>query len=85
MAKHRGGGFRLGVADHKVVRAFVDHRAASSSKLWTDGNRIDGLWLGGARIAEWRDDLIHLNDLGSRAAQTVHRAVKHAAAPKDVW
>jgi hypothetical protein len=71
---------RLGVKDWKVVEAFVDGRALDGHKLHTDGNRPDGYWLGGTGIAEKVDGhKIRFNDLGSRSAQSVQRAVRGMA------
>lgn len=75
---------RLGVKDHKVIAAFVDRKAFDGDKLSTDGQRLDGHWLGGARIAEWVDGQIRLNDKGSRAAESVHRQVRGHAAPVQI-
>ena len=76
---------RLGMRDHKVLAAFVDREPMEGHKLSTDGERLDGHWIGGARIAEWidgpRGPEIALNDLGSRAAESVQRAIRHHAPP----
>ena len=76
---------RLGIRDQKVLAAFVDKKSLDGHKLWTDGKRVDGHWLGGARIAEWTSDGIAFNDLGSRAAQSVQRAILHHAAPNQIY
>lgn len=75
---------RLGLRDHKVLAAFVERRALTGHKLSTNGQQVDGHWLGGARIAEWRGGKIHFNDLGSRVAQSVHRQIKGHAAPMQL-
>lgn len=75
---------RLGLRDHKVLAAFVERRALSGHKLSTNGQRVDGYWLGGSRIAEWRGGKIHFNDLGSRSAQSVQRQIKGHAAPMQL-
>lgn len=76
---------RLGVRDHRVLAAFVEERPADGFKLSTDGVRLDGNWLGGSGIAEWvegdRGRQIVLHDTGSRAGESVHRALRHHAAP----
>lgn len=70
------------VSDKQVIDAFLDKKSAESKKLSTDGTRLDGSWLGGSGIAEWIGDKIKFNDLGSKAAQTIQRAIKKAA-PKN--
>ena len=75
---------RLGVRDQRVLAAFVEKRPAEGRRLSTDGERVDGHWLGGARIAEWVDGprglQIAFNDLGSRAAASVARGIRRHAA-----
>jgi hypothetical protein len=75
---------RLGIRDHKVIAAFVDGHAAEGHKLATDGEHLDGNWLGGSCIAEWaegeRGRQIVFRETGSRAAESVKRAVRHHAA-----
>jgi hypothetical protein len=66
-------------AGRKVVLAFLDKHPASSSKLSTDGRKLDGLWMGGSGIAEWSGGKIVFNDLGSRSAQTVQRQIRRLA------
>lgn len=80
---------RLGPKEKRVVEAFIRHEHSGGqswhqgdAKLWTDGQVLDGLWMGGSNIAEWIDGSIHFNDLGSKAAQTVQRAVRAAAKRK---
>jgi hypothetical protein len=66
----------MGKKDHEVLKAFLNKKPGSSKKLSTDGKRLDGNWLGGSGIAHHSDKGVHLNDLGSRSAQQVHRAIK---------
>ncbi len=79
----------LGKKDKAVIEAFTSGNQASGHKLSTDGVRLDGHWMGGSNIAEWVHPthrrvgmkygmVIELNDLGSHAAQTVHRAIRKA-------
>ena len=79
---------RIGVRDHRVIAAFVDRKPADGRKLWTDGQRLDGLWLGGARIAEWaegeRGRQIVFRETGSRVGESVQRAVRRHAAPNQL-
>jgi len=68
--------------DKKVIDAFTDKKPAEGTKLTTDGKRLDGNWMGGSGIAEWSGGKIKFNDLGSKAAETVERAVRKVA-PKN--
>lgn len=77
---------RLTKADMGVIRAWVDGETATpptvSKKLRAAGPRLDGNWMGGTGIAVWEQDTgphgtaIRLNDLGSKAAQVVHRQIR---------
>ncbi len=72
-------------SDHDVMRSFASGKPASSNKLHTDGKRLDGNWMGGSGIAHWDKGKVHLNNLGSRAGQTVNRALKKKhLAPNDI-
>jgi len=75
-------GLKLGLQDKKVIDAFLDKKKASGTKLTTDGTTLDGLWMGGAGIAKWEKGKIQMPDLGSKAAQTVQKAVAKKA-PKN--
>lgn len=66
----------IGKKDRAVIKAFIARKAAVGHKLDTDGKRLDGSWMGGHGIAKWDDGEIVYPDLGSRAAQTVQRAVR---------
>jgi hypothetical protein len=74
----------LGVKDRAVLTAFLLHESADSRKLWTDGQRLDGHWMGGSNIAEWAAEHVVIHDLGSRSAQTVQRALKRLV-PARQW
>jgi hypothetical protein len=67
---------KLTPKDHAVIKAFYSKDQAESTKLMTNGQVLDGLWMGGSSIAEWDGGKIKFNDLGSKAAQTVQNAVK---------
>jgi len=69
-------GLTIGKQDKAVIIAFADEQPAKGKKLSTDGKRLDGDWMGGKGIAEWKGRKVHLNDLGSKAAQTVQKMVK---------
>ena len=58
--------------DRRVIRCFTDKVACDGGKLTTDGARLDGYWMGGRGIAQWKAGKIHFTDLGSKAAETVH-------------
>jgi hypothetical protein len=73
---------RLSKTDQRVIDAFLDEKAAESSKLSSDGKRLDGNWMGGRGIAEWKLGAIDFTDLGSRAAQTVQKAIIRKAPAK---
>lgn len=77
---------RLTKLDLAVVRSFADraHASKSSRHLSHDGQALSGNWMGGNRIAEWIGDVVRFNDLGSRAAQTVQRALRKELLPKQV-
>jgi hypothetical protein len=78
---------RLTKKDHDVIRAFVEKRTDESKRLRSTGQELDGLWMGGPGIAYWRNGktaVIVFRDLGSKAAQTVQRAIRRKAAPMDL-
>lgn len=66
----------MGPGTHKVIKAFLNKQPLEGKKLSTDGKRLDGNWLGGRGIAHHEGGKVHLNDLGSRSGQQVHRAIK---------
>ena len=72
----------LGVRDKRVLKAFAEGKPCVGHKLSAveyDGRlQLDGHWMGGNRIASWtrHGDRIALYDLGSRAAQSVQKALK---------
>lgn len=63
-------------SDRDVIAAFIARRSATGKKLSTDGQRLDGHWMGGSGIAKWSGGKIVFGDLGSRAAQTVQKAIQ---------
>lgn len=75
-------GLKLGLADKKVLDAFLDKKSAEGTKLSTDGTTLDGLWMGGSGIAVWEKGKIQMPDLGSKAAETVQKVLKKKA-PKN--
>ena len=72
---------KLGKGDRAVIAAFIDNNAADSDKLHTDGQRIDGHWMGGSDIARWDGNKIvpGSDRPHTRADQTLLKAIKKAA------
>jgi len=68
----------------EVIRAFTEKKSAEGKKLSTDGKVLDGLWMGGKKIAEWDKGKIFFNDLGSKAAQIVQNAIRREAPKNDI-
>lgn len=66
----------LGKKDKDVINAFTDHVPMEGNKLRTDGQKLDGIWMGGDGIAHWNAGRIYFNDLGSKSAQQVQSAIK---------
>jgi hypothetical protein len=70
----------IGAQDLRLLKGFVGEGGpASSPKFTVVAGRLDGNWIGGRGIAEWKGGVIRLNDIGSKAAQTVHRKLKSLA------
>lgn len=72
----------FGVKDKRVIEAFIRHESADGPKLWTDGERLDGLWMGGSGLAEWEQGSIQFSDPGGIIGQRVQRMVRNAAKRK---
>lgn len=66
----------------KVIAAFLDKEKMDGKNLSTDGKQLDGNWMGGRGVAKWEGGKIKFTDLGSKAAQTVQRAIRKEA-PKN--
>lgn len=70
-------------SDKAVLEAFTDGSPLDGNKLSTDGITLNGHWMGGNRIAEWvptKDgEKIKFNDLGSKIAQQVQKAIAKIA------
>jgi hypothetical protein len=75
---------RLGKKDKQVIKAFVEQNGMLGHKLYSNGTRLDGLWMGGQGLAVWRNGKIDLPDSGSRSGQLVQNAVRRAAAKVDI-
>ena len=69
-------------ADKKVVADFINRKSGESKKLTSNGNSLDGNWMGGTGIARWDGGQITMKDLGSRSAQTVQNLIKKLAPAK---
>ncbi|GAF80269.1 unnamed protein product, partial [marine sediment metagenome] len=78
--------FRITTGSKKVLKAFLDKKAADSKKLDTDGTRLDGNWMGGKDIAHWVKGKIEAgaHRPHGRADQTILRWIKKNAAKNDL-
>ena len=74
---------KLGKKDKGVLDAFSDKKSAESKYLSTDGKTLDGNWMGGSNIAKRKGNKIEINDIGSRAQQTVVKALRKIAPAND--
>jgi hypothetical protein len=75
---------RLNKTDKRVIAAFLDQKPADSKRLQSDGTRLDGLWMGGNKIAFWHKGKIHFGPNASRTIQMVQRAVRKGAPANDL-
>lgn len=66
--------------DAGVIRAFAARMPAESKKLSTNGQQLDGNWMGGNRIAAWTHDGVVVDDAGSTARERVRKAVLRTVA-----
>jgi len=70
-------------SDKAVLEAFTDGSPLDGNKLSTDGITLNGHWMGGNSIAEWvptKDGKkIKFNDLGSKVAQQIQKAIAKIA------
>jgi len=73
--------FKLTDADKKVLEAFIDRRVAASKALSSDGKTLDGLWMGGKKMAEWMGgSWIQINDNGGKSSDVIARYLRaHAS------
>jgi len=72
--------FSLTPADKKVIDAFIDQRSATSKALSSDGKVLDGLWMGGKKMAEWMGgSRIQINDNGGKSTDVIARYLKKTA------
>lgn len=70
-------GYRLTKKDKKVIDAFTSQQSMRGNKLESTGDRLDGLWMGGRGLAEWRDGKVVLPDTGGGSiTQRIQNAVR---------
>lgn len=67
-----------------VIKAFIEKQPAECKLLQTDGNILNGNWMGGSKIAYWKNNKIVTSDLDSRSKQTVINALKKTA-PNNIF
>lgn len=67
---------RISIGDRDVIHAFIGRRPADSKKLWTDGERLDGLWMGGSNMAEWAAGHVVFHQTGGRTGDQIQRLLK---------
>jgi hypothetical protein len=79
----REGDLKLSPGDKKVLDAFTSQQPAEGKKFSSDGTRLDGLWMGGRGIAEWKGGKLHIRNPTSRSDQTVARMLKKMT-PKNL-
>lgn len=69
-------------ADKRVVRAFVNERAADSRLLETDGVSLEKIGLGGETVAVWRDGRIAIISTESaKSDESIIRLISKEAGP----
>jgi len=69
---------KLTPSHKKVIDAFLNQKRADNKKFYTDGVKLDGLWIGGNKLAEWYAGKVYFGvhaPMG-RAHQTVMRYIK---------
>jgi hypothetical protein len=85
---------RLGKKDKRVLEVFAESRGTRTDpveglKLYTDGVRLDGLWMGGSGIATWVSSpdhrpIVYFGPNASRSIQFVQHAVRRAVPAMSV-
>lgn len=70
---------KLTSKDKKVIVSFINKEPMESKKLMTDGEYLHGLWMGGDKIAYWDNNKIFMNDLGSKAGDTIQNIINKEA------
>ena len=74
---------KMSPKDKKVLDAFTSEKPGDSKKFHSDGKVLDGLWMGGNKIAWWQGGKLHIRNPTGRADQTVARALKKMT-PKNL-
>ena len=82
-------GLTLHSGDKTVIKVFIDYASnvsthwkrssnfEQSRNLTTDGEVLDGNWMGGKKIAFWnKKGKIEFSNLGSKSAETVQKLIK---------
>jgi len=64
--------------DKRVLMAFIDQKSGESKRLTSDGERLDGNWLGGNKIAYWVDGKMEFGEgrPHGRSDQTIIRFLR---------
>lgn len=62
---------RLTNSDKRVLLSFIDRQPNDNKKFYTDGNVLDGLWVGGNDLAHWDGNQLVIQTPSGRASQTV--------------
>lgn len=79
MAKELIADIRLSPKDKKIIEAFTDKKSMDNNKFESDGKVLDGLWMGGKKIAYWKGGKISFGPNASRSIQTVQKYVRKIA------
>lgn len=67
----------IGKKDKAVINSFTDRKPNHAGhKLDTDGVTLDGLWMGGRKLAAWQGEYIVFKDSGGVIGQQVQNAVR---------
>lgn len=72
---------RLTESDKRVLVAFTHRHEAEGKHLYSNGDQLDILGMGGNNCAEWAGRRIVFHELGSRTCQQVHRALRKLLPP----
>jgi len=74
----------LSKSDKQIIMKFLDKKSGSNNKFFSDGDTLEGLWMGGKDIAYWVSGKIEMGQLDSRSKQTVQRFIKKTAPSMDL-
>lgn len=70
---------RLTPKDKRVILHFLSKEPAENRKFLSDGERLDGLWMGGRDLAYWEGDELIIMPATGLASQTVVNFIKRQA------